>query len=132
MGLTVDTTPGSESVTYAFEDDHGNQTELPNGDGSGIAVAFTSSDETLATVGTAVASTTSAGNPAFTAPITVVTTVPADPGPTFSGAATNVDGSAITTSSGAAWEDPAPSDPIPVAAGEPVEGVLSVADTAAV
>lgn len=131
MGLTVDTTPGAESITYGFEDDHGNADQAPNGDGSGITVLFSSSDATLATVGDAVPGQDAAGNPTFTAPISVVTTAPATPGVTFSGAAANVDGGALTNNSGGAWVDPDPVT-VPIAAGDPVEGTLSVAATPSV
>jgi hypothetical protein len=130
MGLTVDTTPGQESVTYGFEDDKGNADGLPNGDGSGITVLFASSDPTLATVGDAVPGTDAEGNANFTAPITVVTTVPSETGVSFSGTAANVDGGALANNAGGAWIDPPASDLIPIAAGDPVEGVLSVAATA--
>jgi hypothetical protein len=125
-GLTVDTTPGSESVTYGFADDHGNPDAAPAGDGSGIAVAFATSDPTLATVGDPVPSQDAEGNPTFTAPITVVTTAPSTPGVTFSGTATNIDGGALTAASGATWIDPEPVT-VPIGVGEPVEGTLSAA-----
>jgi hypothetical protein len=128
MGLTVDTTPGQESVTYGFEDDKGNATGAPTGDGSGIAVAFTSTDDTLATVGAAVPGTDAAGNATLVAPITVVSAVPNATGVGFAGTASNTSGAPLLDDDGVtAWEDPAPTALIPITAGDPVEGTLSAA-----
>jgi hypothetical protein len=124
MGLTVDTL--AATVTYGFEDDKGNADVAPTGDGSGITAAFASSDDTQATVGTPVAGTDAAGNPTLVAPITVVTTVPTA-GVSFTGAAANVSGAALTNDNGGVWVDPPATAVYPITAGAPTQGELSVA-----
>lgn len=124
MGLTVDTTPGSESLGFQFDDDHGNATSAPTGDGSGVVVVLASGDSTQATVGDVVVGADAAGNPTYTAPITVVTTVPGSVA--FTASPGNTSGAPLTEDDGVTPFPAVDALTVPITAGDPVEGSLSV------
>jgi len=70
MPLTVG---GTTTATLGFVDVAvGTAAAPPTGDGSGLAVTFTSDTPTVATVGTAIAGTDSAGNGNYSATVTGV------------------------------------------------------------
>jgi hypothetical protein len=124
MGLTVDTTPGSESILFQFDDDHGNPDAAPTGDGSGVVCPFSSSDDTQATVGATTVGADANGNPTYEAPITVVTTVPGSVA--FSVAPANTSGAPLNENDGVTAFPPIAPLTVPIAAGAPVAGTLSV------
>jgi hypothetical protein len=124
MGLTVDTTPGSESVTFTFDDDHGNPTNGPTGDGSGVQVSLSSAN-TLTSVGAVVVGSDAAGNPTFTAPITVTTTVPGTA--EFAGSVANLSGAPLLDDDGITPFVQPTNVTVPITAGAAVTGALGVA-----
>jgi hypothetical protein len=120
MALTVDTTTGNGVLS--FEDDKGDVTGPPPGDGSGLVVAFSSDNEAVATVGTAVAGTDASGNGNFSAPITPLT----EGSFNLSAVVSNTSGAALTDADGTtAFVQPTALS-VPVAAGQAASGSLSV------
>ena len=119
MGLTVDS--ANAQVVLAFEDDHGDVTGPPPGDGSGLAVTFSSDETGVISVGAAVAGTDAAGNGNFTAPLTFGV----DGSANLSAAVANVSGQPLVDADGVtAFVQPAVLN-VPVAAGQAVTGVES-------
>ena len=124
MGLTVDDTTGQESVTFQFDDDDGNPTSAPHGDGSGIVVTLADASGN-STVGAAVVGADAVGNPTYTAPIDVTTTVPGSA--SFTATPANSSGAALTENDGVTPFPTIPALSYPITAGAPVAGSLSVA-----
>lgn len=119
MGLTVDT--ANAAVVLAFEDDHGDVTGPPPGDGSGLAVTFSSAETGVISVGAAVAGTDAAGNGNYSAPLTFGVDGSAD----LSAVVANVSGAPLTDADGTTpFKQPA-TITVPVAAGQAVTGVES-------
>ena len=114
MPITVDTT--GLTATVGFEDDHGDVTAEPVGDGSGIVVSFSTSDTTVATIAP------DAANP-LQGDITLV----AEGTVTFSGTVANTSGAPLVDADGTTpFVQPAASAAYTVGAGQTTEGTLAL------
>jgi hypothetical protein len=114
VALTVDST--NQTLTLTFDDDHGDPTAAPPGDGSGIAVTFASDATSVVDVGAATA--TADG---FTAPLTIGTEGTAN----LSATVANTSGAPLTDADGTtAFVQPTPLN-VTVAPGQTVSATLS-------
>jgi hypothetical protein len=121
MPLTVDST--GQSLILTFEDDHGDATAPPSGDGSGLVVTLTSDNPSVASVGTAVQGTDAAGNVNYSAPLTFGVDGSFNAGATVA----NTSGAALLDDDGVTpFVQPA-SVPVTVAAGQATTGDVSEA-----
>jgi hypothetical protein len=120
MSISVDDTTGN--AVLGFEDDKGDATGPPPGDGSGLVVTFASDNSAVATVGTAATSTDAAGNTTYETPIVPV----AEGSFNLSATVANTSGAALTDADGTtAFVQPSPLA-VTVTAGQAASGSLSV------
>lgn len=128
VGLQV--TDTGDGLTYQFDDEFGNVAAPPNGDGSGLALAFNDTAEfdesgasvpvgTLVSVGTSVQGTDANGNAIWTAPLTFV-----GPDGSFSTdvVVSNVSGAPLVDNDGVTDFVQAASETVTVAAGQATTG----------
>ena len=119
MSFNVDDTTGN--AVLGFEDDHGDPVGPPPGDGSGLVVTFASNDNTVCTVGTAVAGTDAAGNVNYEAPLTPVAEGSFD----LSATVDNASGAPLTDADGVTPFVQPTAITVPVSAGQAASGTLA-------